>query len=111
MKPEKGQKFLCIKEVEMTDGDIDYIKGIIYTSDIDGCITDEEGCANHKWTTTEEHFVLLTDLKFQERYMAAPTKIDKADALISHLGDFKLTIYQSLELLSMVKNRIKELQD
>jgi hypothetical protein len=51
MQIKKGDRFLCIKNVEM-DGnpdDISYIKDKIYVSEEDGCITDEGGNTNHWW--------------------------------------------------------------
>lgn len=53
MKIKKGDRFLCIKDVEMDSSRIDYIKGKEYISEKDGCITDEEGDAYHKWTPYE----------------------------------------------------------
>lgn len=61
MEIKAGQRFRCIKDVVMNGGDIDYRRGRIYTSDKSGCITDEEGCEDHKWlddTETWEHFEL-----------------------------------------------------
>ena len=54
MKIEKGNKFLCIKDVEMDDGRIEYITGKIYTSENNGCITDESGDKNHNWIDVED---------------------------------------------------------
>lgn len=49
MKIKKGQKFRCIKKVVMENGEIAYIKGKIYKSEHDTCITDEEPEIGHQW--------------------------------------------------------------
>jgi hypothetical protein len=48
----KGTKFICIKSVLMGNNpnDIGYVEGKIYTSDVDGNITDEDGDQYHSWT-------------------------------------------------------------
>lgn len=40
VKIRKGDKFLCIADYEMYSGDIAYISGKVYISELDGCITD-----------------------------------------------------------------------
>src|SRR5690606_29965497 len=47
-------KFLCIKDVVMSDGDIAYRKGEIYQSDFDECITDIQGARGHYWVMNRE---------------------------------------------------------
>lgn len=48
-----GNKFICKKSVTMTNGSIAYIQGKVYTSEKDGCITDEQGDKNHICITSE----------------------------------------------------------
>ena len=58
-KIKKGSKWLCIKTVLMNDtNETAYTKGKIYESEIDDCITDEEGLISHQWTVDyfEEYF-------------------------------------------------------
>lgn len=43
MKIEKGNKFLCIKDVVMSDGDVAYKKGVIYHSEYDCFISGSDG--------------------------------------------------------------------
>lgn len=50
MKVQKGKLYKCIQNVIMEDGEIAYIKGKVYPSQIDGHITDEEGFINHEWS-------------------------------------------------------------
>ena len=40
---KKGDKFRCIKTMQIGNFDPWYLQGKIYTSELDGCITDEEG--------------------------------------------------------------------
>lgn len=47
---KKGDSFVCIKDVIMSDDDsLVYKKGFVYTSEQDGCITDEDSDINHHW--------------------------------------------------------------
>lgn len=58
---KKGDKFRCIKTVVMDNdpNDIDYYQGLIYTSESDDCITDEDK-VNHIWGSTwKEYFERL----------------------------------------------------
>lgn len=78
MEIKAGQKFRCIKDVVMDNGDVEYREGCIYTSAIDGCITDDSGDAGHMWyddIETWEHFELYEpdgrELSFQEIANAA----------------------------------------
>lgn len=52
----KGDKFLCIKDVEMNDDseDIAYFQGEIYLSENDSCITDEYGDKSHWWLKEDD---------------------------------------------------------
>ena len=44
-----GLRFLCIREVVFGLCDVKYRKGKIYKSEIEGCITNEDGEKNHEW--------------------------------------------------------------
>ena len=47
---KKGDTYKCIKDVNMSsDGRIEYVAGKIYTSEQDGCLTDESGIKGHYW--------------------------------------------------------------
>ncbi|MBR4983150.1 MAG: hypothetical protein IKY94_11395 [Lachnospiraceae bacterium] len=63
VKIYKGDTFLCTKTVEMEDdGEKVYIKGKIYVSQQDSCITNERGETNHYWDNIscfDEHFVRI----------------------------------------------------
>jgi hypothetical protein len=50
-----GKKFLCIKDVAvMYNSNItEYNKGKVYTSEMDGCITNNSGYTYHQWKSVE----------------------------------------------------------
>lgn len=52
---KKGDSFVCIEDVIMDDEhySLVYKKGSVYTSEIDGCITDEDGDINHHWNDVD----------------------------------------------------------
>ena len=58
---KKGDTYKCIKDVKMSsDGRIEYVAGKIYTSEQDGCLTDESGIIEHYWLeedSFEKHFI------------------------------------------------------
>ena len=56
---KKGDKFRCIKTLIYANSDLWYQKGKIYTSEMDGCITDEDEDIGHRWTGQrgEEYFI------------------------------------------------------
>lgn len=57
-----GDKFLCIKSVIDNEEQMPYKIGEIYTSEIDGCITNEMGDRKHEWANAPyflEHFKRL----------------------------------------------------
>ena len=49
LRIKAGDKFKCIKTVIMDDNEVAYEKGYAYTSEMDGCITDNTGCIEHRW--------------------------------------------------------------
>ena len=60
---KEGDSFLCIKTVIMDTGEEAYTKGKYYISEIDGCITDNEGCRGHSWIANyEKYFVPVDDV-------------------------------------------------
>ena len=44
-----GKKFRCIQDVIFGGVDVIYKKGRIYKSEVEGCITNEEGNQFHEW--------------------------------------------------------------
>jgi hypothetical protein len=59
---KKGDSFVCIQDVIMEDDSLVYKKGSIYTSEKDGCITDEDDDINHHWNDANYirlHFVKI----------------------------------------------------
>lgn len=54
---KKGDTYKCIKTVNMSsDGRIEYVAGKIYTSEQDGCLTDESGNKEHYWLLEDDLF-------------------------------------------------------
>jgi hypothetical protein len=49
LKKTIGFRFLCIREVVFGLCDVKYRKGKIYKSEVEGCITNEDGEKNHEW--------------------------------------------------------------
>ena len=61
-KIQKGDRFKCIKTFKMETGEKVYTKGVIYTSEVDSNITDNEPFVMHDMEGVEEffeHFKLL----------------------------------------------------
>ena len=60
---KKGDKFRCIKTVVMDNdsNNIDYYQGLIYTSENDNCITDEDKVDHYWGSTWKEYFERLSN--------------------------------------------------
>jgi len=59
---EEGDKFVCLKDFVLFDGEVSYTKGKEYTSDCMGCITDNNGRTNHDMSEMYdffEYFILV----------------------------------------------------
>jgi hypothetical protein len=52
----EGEKFVCIKKVVMEDSTkaVTYRKGVIYTSEFYGCVTNDEHNVFHGWNNSKE---------------------------------------------------------
>lgn len=50
----KGDVFECIQHVILDDGSVAYVKGKVYASEKDDCITDETHEDNHYWNVQED---------------------------------------------------------
>lgn len=50
MEVKKGDVFICLKDVvmEVTE-EVAYHEGGVYTSEEDGCITNQQGDEGHQW--------------------------------------------------------------
>lgn len=78
MKIGKGKQYRCINDVVMVDGVIAYIKGKVYVSEQDECITDEQGCKCHFWGVCErtKHFFEEIGKSKRSNTYTTPKKID-----------------------------------
>lgn len=60
---EQGDEFVCLKTVRIQrSNSIVYIKGYVYQSDNEGCITNCDGDKFHEWTEGKlfkKHFLYL----------------------------------------------------
>ena len=60
---EQGDEFVCLKTLRMQkSGSITYIKGYVYRSDVEGCITNCDGEKHHGWSDCKlfkKHFLYL----------------------------------------------------
>jgi hypothetical protein len=60
---EQGDEFVCLKNVRMiVSNELKYIKGYVYKSDNDGCITNCDGNKFHQWDcgkVFKKHFLYL----------------------------------------------------
>jgi hypothetical protein len=65
----KGQEYECIKTIKMRpSGDIAFVKGKIYKSEINGCLTNEQDDALHQIGNEflKEHFKEVEKVKTEE---------------------------------------------
>ena len=51
-----GLRFLCIQDVVFGSGYFVYKKGKVYKSEIEGCITNEQGNLYHEWIEDPKDF-------------------------------------------------------
>ncbi len=58
-----GDYLYCVKDFKMSSGYTAYTKGIVYKSERNGCITDDQGSVNHTMSPgrIEENFRIATD--------------------------------------------------
>lgn len=89
---KKGDTYKCIKDVNMSsDGRIEYVAGKIYTSEQDGCLTDESGIKGHYWLKDdlfEKYFIPYNENINNVNHPSHYNKgnIECIDAMISAYG-------------------------
>ena len=89
---KKGDTYKCIKDVKMSsDGRTEYVAGKIYTSEQDGCLTDESGIIEHYWLeedSFEKHFIPYNKNTNNVNHPSHYNKgnIECIDAMISAYG-------------------------
>lgn len=89
---KKGDTYKCIKTVKMSgDGRVMYVAGKIYTSEQDGCLTDENGIIEHYWLeedSFEKHFIPYNKNTNNVNHPSHYNKgnIECIDAMISAYG-------------------------
>lgn len=79
MEIKKGSRWVCIKDVSMYGGDdeIAYIKGNVYKSEQDGCITDRLGDVGHLWVGIEAEKYFIPYSKLDRVYTKYTEKLEK----------------------------------
>ena len=106
LKPEKGKWYKCIRTVEMKDdGEIVYIEGKTYPSEINGCITDEDGDKNHYWDVdcdTEVYFAPIDKTDYEKVLKKSKDDIDDK---ISKRKEY------NLKCLDVIKQTIEKYPD
>ena len=89
---KKGDTYKCIKTVNMSsDGRIEYVAGNIYTSEQDGCLTDESGIIEHYWLEEdlfEKYFIPYNENTNNVNHPSHYNKgnIECIDAMVSAYG-------------------------
>jgi hypothetical protein len=82
MKIKKANEYECVKTVVMDDGDVEYVKGRVYLSELEHCLTDESGIISHfvsldSSVWAEEHFKKVTSKKSLEKRVDALEKMQR----------------------------------
>ena len=89
---KKGDTYKCIKDVNMSsDGRVEYVAGKIYTSEQDGCLTDESGIKGHYWLKDdlfEKYFIPYNENTNNVNHPSHYNKgnIECIDAMVSAYG-------------------------
>lgn len=108
LKPEKGKWYKCIKTVEMEDdGEIAYIEGKSYLSEINGCITDEDGDKEHYWDEECDTEMYFAPVEETDNKLLTTLKVTKDDV------DDKLSKRKeyNLKCLDVLKQTIEKYPD
>lgn len=76
MEIKKGNRFVCTKDVIMEGSrQVNYVKGDVYTSEQDGCITNMLGETWHSWTNPECQNFLIPYSKLDRVYTKATERL------------------------------------
>ena len=74
---KKGDKFKCIRDVIMDDDpkSIAYTSDKIYISEVDECITDNQGLVYHHWNNKEDNQDFIKLSEKQQKCLLKENKI------------------------------------
>ena len=75
---KKGDKFKCIRDVIMNDDpeEIAYTSDKIYISEVDECITDNQGLVYHHWNSKEDNqYFIVSSVYFPSNAFFAKRNI------------------------------------
>ena len=106
MEIKKGDKFLCVKEVEMDTGFIAYRKGKIYTSENDDCITNDKGNKHHLWSDESE--LKLHFEKIEETQKGVKNDSDKLPYYIVLFKQFPLALKEVVKCSKAGNQKYKD---
>lgn len=97
---KKGDKFKCIKDVIMDDNSksIAYTSGKIYISELDECITDNQGIADHHWSDkeSEKYFIKLSEEMVNHPSHYKNNKYECIDVMLDIFGKEKVLAFCEL---------------
>jgi hypothetical protein len=77
-KIKKGDRFHCIKDFVMENDETAFVKGYVYVSDINGCLTNNLGDTTHEMENLED---------FSEHFKPLPSEDKNIDKVtVDNLG-------------------------
>ena len=115
---KKGDKFKCIKDVIMNDNpeEVAYTLDKIYISEIDGCITDNQGLVYHHWSNKEDnqYFIKLSGDMVNHPSHYKNNKYEAIDVMLDIFGKDKTLAFCELnafKYLWRADNKGTDIQD
>ena len=115
---KKGDKFKCIKDVIMDDDpeEVAYTSGKIYISEIDECITDNQGIIDHHWNNKEDnqYFIKLSGDMVNHPSHYKNNKYEAIDIMLDVFGKDKTLAFCELnafKYLWRADNKGTDIQD
>ena len=115
---KKGDKFKCIRDVIMDDDpeEVAYTSDKIYISEIDECITDNQGLVYHHWNNKEanQYFIKLSEDMVNHPSHYKNNKYEAIDIMLDIFGKDKTLAFCELnafKYLWRADNKGTDIQD
>lgn len=121
---KKGDKFKCIKSVMMDNNpkNVAYTEGLLYTSESDDCITDNQGNKYHYWkyNCIKEYFEKVYTLSNEQKEMVnhpshyKNNKYECIDVMLDIFGKEKVLAFCELNVFKYLwraNNKGTDIQD
>ena len=114
---KKGDKFKCIKDVIMNDDpeEVAYTSDKIYISEIDECITDNQGIVYHYWNKEyNQYFIKLSEDMVNHPQHYKNNTYECIDVMLDIFGKDKTLAFCELnafKYLWRAKNKGTDIQD